>query len=125
MNCIDEHVMKQLYVDIDKATKNLYSNEQIQQIIENLVENRVKQHLISMAHELLFNDFGDRVRIILKAVINELDLQAVVRHKAITYFHSSDFEERLKSILEYSDVHYLDKEITLKDIQDALLAKNY
>jgi uncharacterized membrane protein YheB (UPF0754 family) len=124
MNCVDEHVMKQIYVEADKAYKHLYNDEQFHQIIDNLVESRIKRHIIDKAHELVLAGITERINIELKNVIHELDLKEVVRHKAITYFHSEDFSDRLKSILEYSDIHYLDKEITLKEIQDALSATN-
>lgn len=123
MNCVDDRVMQQIYVEVDKATKNLYTDKQLEQIIANLVEARVNRHIIDKSYELVLDWIDDRINGEVKAVINELDLKAIVRHKAITYFHSTEFEHKLKSILEYSDIHYLDKEITLKEIQDALLVK--
>lgn len=124
MNCVDDRVIKQVYIEVDKAYKHLYNDETFQQIIANLVESRVKQHIIDKAHELVMTSITERINFELKNVIHELDLREVVRHKAITYFHSEDFSDRLKAILEYSDVHYLDKHITLEEIQNALTANN-
>ncbi len=118
MNCVDEHVMKQIYVEVDKATKHLYNDEQLEQIIANVVESRVKQHIINRAHELLMIRINDRIAKIAKQVIKEHKIDFIIRRKMVIYFHSEEFAEKINNIINYSDLDHLGKDITLGELQD-------
>jgi len=116
MNYVDEHVMKQIYVEVDKATKHLYNDEQLEQIIENLVESRINRHIIDRTHELLLKNIDERIQHELNTVIDEMDIKAVIRHAVITYYYSDEFKERLKCLTKYCDYRDYSKNITLNEI---------
>ncbi len=120
MNCIDDdgRVMKQLYVEIDKATKHLYDDKQMEQVIKNIVETRVNRHIIDRVHEILWQTVDDTISHIIKSFINDNGIPAMVRLKTMTYFGGDDFELRVKEMIETSSIYFLSQDITLKELND-------
>ena len=120
MNCVDDdgRVMKQLYVEIDKATKHLYDDKQMEQVIRNIVEARVNSHIINRAHEILWKTVNDTISHVIKSFINANGIPAMVRFKTMTYFSGDDFERRVKEMIETSSIYYLSQDITLKELND-------
>ena len=120
MNCVDDdgRVMKQLYVEIDKATKHLYDDKQMEQVIRNIVESRVNSHIINRVHEILWQTIDDTISHVIKSFINDNGIPTMVRLKTLTYFSGDDFERRLKEMIETSSIYYLSQDITLKEIHE-------
>lgn len=131
MNCIDEkenpwltrkHVINKICAEVDKATKHLYDDNQLHQIIASMVESRINRHIIDTTHELLLKNIDNLIEHELKAVINEMDINTVIRHAAISYYYSDEFKSCLKSLTKYCDYKDYSKDITLREI--ASLYKN-
>lgn len=116
MHCVDDRIMQQVYVEVDKATKNLYDDKQLAQIIENIVETRIQQHIINRVHQLLLANIDERIKNELNAVIDEMDIKTVIRHAVITYYYSDEFKSRLERLTKYCDYNDYSKDITLHEI---------
>lgn len=120
MNCVDDdgRVMKQLYVEIDKANKHLYDDKQLEQVIRNIVEARVNTHIINRVHELLWKTVDDTISHVIKAFITDNGIPAMVRFETMKYFKSGDFEQKVKEMIKTSSIYYLSQDITLKELND-------
>lgn len=118
MNCVDDRVMQQVYVEVDKATKNLYDDKQLEQIIANVVETRVKSHIIDRVHQILWQTVDDTISHVIKAFINDNGIPAMVRFETMKYFQTTEFNEKVKDMIETSSIYYLSQDITLKELND-------
>lgn len=120
MNCIDDRIMKQIYLEVDKATKNLFNDEQMAQIIANLVENKVRRHILDRAHQML----TDKIDIILDDELNNVikanDIAGQVRYEAKRYLRSSEFQHRLEIYIEHLDLNNFADGVTLKELKEFL-----
>lgn len=120
MNCIDDRIMKQIYLEVDKATKNLFNDEQMAQIIANLVENKVRRHILDRAHQML----TDKIDIILDDELNKViavnDIAGQVRYEAKRYLRSSEFQHRLEIYIEHLDLNNFADGVTLKELKEFL-----
>lgn len=103
---------------MDKATKHLYDDKQLEQIIKNLVESRVNRHIIDRAHTLLCKSVDDIITHAIKAFINDNGIPAMVRFETLKYFNSGEFESKVKQMIETSSIYYLSQDITLKELND-------
>jgi hypothetical protein len=118
MHCIDQHVIKQIYIEVDKATKNLYSDEQLEQIIANLVESRVNRHIIDRSHQMLNDIIDSVIDAELTKVIEEEAIAKQVRHISIKFLRSEAFRERMQIFIEHCDIHGLSDALTLKELKE-------
>jgi hypothetical protein len=121
MHCIDPYVIKQIHLEVDKASKFMFDEKQMAQVVENLVASRVQRHIIDTAHQML----NDKITIIiddeLNRVIRDEDVSGQVHYEAKRYLRSSEFVERIRSLVEYCDIHGLSKDITLKELTEFLM----
>lgn len=121
MHCIDQYVIKQIHLEVDKASKFMFDEKQMAQVVENLVASRVQRHIMDAAHQML----NDKITIIiddeLNRVIRDEDVSGQVYYEAKRYLRSSEFTSRIRSLVEYCDIHGLSKDITLKELTEFLM----
>jgi hypothetical protein len=106
MHEVDQKLIGFITSSVNEKVKKSYSTKQIKQIIENIVETRVKAYFVEMAHENLNNMLKNQIKNEIMKLISNKTIIKHINKKCKEYILSDDFNHCIRTMFQDYDEEY-------------------